>query len=84
MYPYTAGNVIEFNSILKDLCVQNNCVYLVCFKDFLTYDRTFCNVDLYHDWLHLNNKGVGVLSTWLKHVVNENSFDRVIDNLFGL
>ena len=84
MYPYIARNVIEFNLILKDLCFLNNCVYLDCFKDFLTFDRRFCNADLYHDWLHLNNKGVGVLSTWLKYVVNENSFDRVIDNLLGL
>ena len=84
MYPYTASNVIKFNLILKDVCAQNNCVYLDCFKDFLTYDNRFCNKELYHDWLHLNNRGVGVLSTWLKFVINENSFDRVIDNLLGL
>ena len=84
MYAYTASNVLNFNRIVKDVCAQKNCVYLDCFKDFLTYDRNFCNSVLYHDWLHLNNRGVGVLSTWLKFVINENSFDRVIDNLLGL
>ena len=84
MYPYIARNVLEFNSILRDLCLLNNCVYIDCFRDFLNFDLKFCNKELYHDWLHLNNRGVGVLSNWLKYVVNENSFDRVVNNLVGL
>ena len=84
MYSYIARNVLEFNSILKDLCLLNNCVYIDCFRDFLNFDLKFCNKELYHDWLHLNNRGVGVLSNWLKYVVNENSFDRVVNNLVGL
>ena len=84
IYPYIAKNVLDFNLILKELCFSNNCVYIDCFKDFLTFDFSFCNRELYHDWLHLNNRGVGILSTWLRYVVNENSFSRVVDNLVGL
>ena len=84
IYPYIAKNVLDFNLILKELCFSNNCVYIDCFKDFLTFDFSFCNRELYHDWLHLNNRGVGILSTWLRYVVNENSFGRVVDNLVGL
>ena len=59
-------------------------VIIICFRDFLNFDLKFCNKELYHDWLHLNNRGVGVLSNWLKYVVNENSFDRIVNNLVGL
>ena len=80
-----AHNVLAFNFLLKDLTkVYANCVYMDCFKDFLTPDFRFCNDKLYHDWIHLNKYGIHVLSTWLKLVVNENSYDRIIDNLFGL
>ncbi len=84
VYPYIARNVLDFNTLLKDLCFENNCVYIDCFVDFLSRDRKCCNNELYHDWLHLNNRGVGVLSTWLKFVVNENSFDRVVSNMLGI
>jgi lysophospholipase L1-like esterase len=82
MYPYIARNVLDFNNLLREICFFNNCVYIDCFSSFLT--SNFCNRHLYHDWLHLNNKGVGVLSTWLKYIINENSFDRVVNNLIGL
>ena len=85
LYPYIARNVLDFNDMLRDFCHRNRfCVYIDCFSDFLTPDYIFCNKDLYHDWLHLNNRGVGVLSTWLRYVVNENCFDRVVSNLVGL
>ena len=84
MYPYIARNVLDFNDMIREFCFFNNCVFIDCFADFLTRDFKFCNKELYHDWLHLNNRGVGVLSTWLKFIVNENSFDRVVDNLLGL
>ncbi len=84
VYPYIARNVLDFNALLKELCLENNCVYIDCFVDFLTSDRIFRNNELYHDWLHLNNRGVGVLSTWLKFIINENSFDRVVNNMLGI
>ena len=85
MNSYIARNVLEFNSMLRDLSlIYSNCVYIDCFRDFLTRDRQFCNEKLYHDWLHLNKYGLQVLTTWLKFVINENSFDRVVDNLLGL
>ena len=84
IYPYVAANVVNFNSMLKDLCVDYNCVYVDCFRDFLSQDRSQVHQDLYYDWLHLNSKGVGVLSIWLKVLVNQNSFDRVVDNLLGV
>ena len=84
MYPYIAKNVLDFNSLLREICFFNNCVYIDCFSSFLTRNFSSCNKDLYHDWLHLNNRGVGVLSTWFKYIVNENSFNRVVDNLIGL
>ena len=82
MYSYIARNVVEFNELLKDLCFKNNCIYVDCFADFLTRDFRYANQDLYHDWLHLNNSGLGVLVSWIKLVVNQNAFDyRVVDKL---
>ena len=83
-YPFVAYNVVNFNAMLKDLCLLTNCVYVDCFRDFLTRDCLDLNRDLYFDWLHLNQKGLSVLSTWIKFLVNENSFDRIVDNLLGI
>ncbi len=84
IYSYIAKNVLEFNRLLRNLCLDNNCVYIDCFRDFLTRDLRDPNNELYYDWLHLNRQGNGVLSIWLKFVVNENSYDRVVDNLLGI
>ena len=84
VYSYIPRNVLDFNVMLRDLCLDYNCVFVDCFRVFLSYSGVEVNNDLYHDWLHLNNRGVGVLSTWLKYLVNENSFDRVVDNLLGI
>lgn len=81
---HVARNVVNFNRMIKDVCFQYNCVFLDCFRDFLTRDLSQVNSNLYHDWLHLNKTGVGALCTWLKFIVNENSFDRVVDNLLGI
>ncbi len=84
IYSYIPKNVVEFNRLLRNLCLDYNCVYIDCFKDFLTRDTRYQNSDLFYDWLHLNRQGNGVLSTWLKYVVNENSYDRVLDSLLGI
>ena len=84
VYSYIGRNVCDFNAMLRDLCLDHNCVFVDCFRVFLSRSGSEVNANLYHDWLHLNNRGVGVLSTWLKFIVNENSFDRVVDNLLGI
>ena len=84
VYSYIARNVLDFNAMLRDLCLDYNCVFVDCFRVFLGHNGSEVNTDLYHDWLHLNNRGVGVLSTWLKFLVNQNSFDRVVDHLLGI
>ena len=78
-YKYTVSNVLEFNSMLKNLCFEFNFVYLDCFVEFLASDYNDFNKSLYSDWLHLNGKGLAILATWLKFVVNQNSFDRIIN-----
>ena len=83
IYPYIARNVLEFNCLLRELCDMNNCVYIDCFRDFLSRDGNFANHELYHDWLHLNMRGVSFLGTWLKFIVNENSFNKVVNNMLG-
>ena len=85
LHSYIVKNVLDFNNLLKDLCLMNNCVFLDCFSDFLTRDFRSCHSELYHDWLYLNiMKVVGLLSTWLNIVVNEHSFDMVVNNLLGI
>ena len=84
MYSYMARDVVEFNNLLRDICFKNNYIYVDCFKHFLTHDFRYANHELYHDWLHLNNRGLGILASWIKCVVNQNSFDyKVVDHLWG-
>ena len=66
MYSHIAKTVFEFNFILKDLCLFNNWVLVGCFREFLSLDLGFCSKELQHDWPHLNNRGGGVVSNWLK------------------
>ncbi len=84
VYSYIAGNVLDFNTMLRDLCLDYNCVFVDCFRVFLSCDGSQVNDNLYHDWLHLNNRGVGVLSTWIKFLINENCFDRIVNNLLRI
>lgn len=78
-YTYTVTNVLEFNRLLRALCSEFDCTYLDCFTDFLSDDKNDYNKAIYSDWLHLNGKGLSILSRWLKFVVNQNSFDRIVD-----
>ncbi len=82
LYSYIANNVIDFNCMLRNVCMTYNCVYLDCFRDFLTPYSCSVNSNLYYDWLHLNAHGVSVLAKWLKFVVRQNSFDRVTSKIF--
>ena len=76
--PHIPINVVKFNELLRGLCSENNCVYLDCFRDFLSNDLCEENSYLYHDWLHLNKRGVNILSLWFKSVINTNSFNYIV------
>ena len=77
-YKYTVSNVHVFNDMLDEVCRRYNCLYLDCFRYFLSSDgREFCSA-LYYDWVHLNNAGIGVLAQCYKKVMSNNSFNYVI------
>ena len=80
MYQYTISNVLNFNKILIELCTTLKCMYLDCFRDFLTPDGRFQNRTLFHDWLHLNKRGLCILAGWYKYVINIDSFNPIIGN----
>ena len=70
MYNYTVHNFISFNNILRDACFKTNTYYLDCFDNFLSTDKMDYNRYLFRDNLHLNRKGLGVLCSILKMVIN--------------
>ena len=78
IYWYTAPNVLNFNNLLCSLCQDFNCVYIDCFRDFLDEDGLDYNRYLFYDWLHLNDDGLGVLGSWLKAIINVNSYNYII------
>lgn len=79
LYWYTVPNVVDFNSLLSSLCREYNCIYLDCFKDFLTVDMEYQAPYLFRDWLHLNADGLGILGGWFKYIVNQDSFNSVVN-----
>lgn len=82
-YWYTCNNVLSFNRLLSNICSNFNCIYIDCFRYFLSPDGSDSNYHLYYDWLHLNNVGLGVLARCLSTVVNRRSYNHVF-NEFGL
>ena len=78
LYWYTAPNVINFNNLLCSLCSEYNCIYIDCFRDFVSDDRKDHKQSLFWDWLHLNDGGLAVLAVWLKYIVDQNSYNRII------
>ena len=79
LYWYTVPNVMEFNKILIDICREYNCVYIDCFREFLTGNGSDQNQDLFSDWLHLNGRGLSILSSWFKVITNQSSYNYVLD-----
>jgi alkylated DNA repair dioxygenase AlkB len=77
-YHYTVSNVLNFNKMLKSLCYDFNCVYVDCFKLFLSADERDHNRNLFYDWLHMNWNGKGILGNWLTHVINQNSYYNLV------
>ena len=78
-YKYTVRNVLDFNALLREICFSRDCVYLDCFNSFLSSDNKDYNENLYSDWLHLNGKGLAILAKWFKYIVNQTSFDRIVN-----
>ena len=78
MFWYTCQNFINFNHILKDVCYKTNCYYVDCFDNFVNEDCSDYNKLLFRDPWHLNKKGLGLLCTILKGVINWNYFSSVI------
>ncbi len=78
LYWYTARNVLGLNKLYRELCNHYNCVYVDCFRDFLSKDRRDHNKGLFSDHFHLNYYGRRVLCHWLRCLVNSSSFDRVV------
>ena len=83
LYWYTVSNVHNFNRMLRTLCYENNCVYVNCFRDFLSADGSDYNSDLYRNWLHLNWPGKSILCSWLKYVISQTSFNFAFDRIMG-
>jgi len=80
LYWYTVPNVIKFNQMLSQICSELNCIYMDCFRDFITCDGRRNN-NLFYDWLHLNDVGLGILCYWLKFIVSQSSFNHVLSNI---
>ena len=78
VYNYTVHNCYAFNDILKEVCYKTNSYYVDCFDNFLTSDRFDINNLLYKDCYHLNKKGVGVLCSILKMVINCDYFTSIL------
>ena len=81
LYWYTIPNVLNFNKMLSQICSLFNCIYIDCFKHFLTEDGRAQNPNLFYDWLHLNDVGLGILCYWLKFIVSQSSFNYVLNHI---
>ncbi len=78
VYWYTSRNVLGLNDLFLHLCNKYNCVYVDCFKDFLSSDKCDNNKRLFNDHFHLNYYGRKVLCSWLWCIINSSSFDRIV------
>lgn len=69
----TAKNFINFNRVLLNICSSERCAFIDCFRDFVSgWDY---NKRLFKDDVHLNQRGLGLLCSWLKHAINYNTFN---------
>ena len=82
-YKYTAEGLHQFNFLLREVCVQQGCIFFDCFGEFLVrlipsspYDRGErwdFNQCLYRGNIHLNDNGLKVLCRALKFLIYGNS-----------
>ena len=82
LYWYTAKNFNGFNHMLRGICFNYNCIFIDCFEDFLSKNRSNYNIELFYDHLHLNLWGNIILRKWLTKICNSSSFDRVVNSWF--
>jgi lysophospholipase L1-like esterase len=78
MYWFTCENFLNFNVILRNVCRKTDCYYVDCFNNFLSQNKSDYNSALFRDPWHLNKKGLGVLCSILKAVINCNNFSSII------
>ncbi len=83
LYWYTATNFLRFNSILQDVCFKTNSYYVDCFNNFLADDRYDYNHQLFKDDYHLNRKGLGILCSILKNVINFDCYSSIVRCEYG-
>ena len=82
LYWYTTINFLGFNDILEEVAYKTNCYFIDCFNSFLSRDKMDYEKSFFKDPWHLNYRGIGILCSWLKPIINCDSFDfRVIDHL---
>ena len=70
MYTYTAENFLNFNLLLKSVCLELNCNFLDWFYMFLDYHRFDHNKELFSDPFHLNRRGYDLLHKCLKYALH--------------
>ena len=83
MFWFTCPNFLQFNDILKDASYKTNCYFVDCFPNFLSEDGYDYNEYLFKDPWHLNRKGIGILCSILKSVINCDTFSSVIRTDYG-
>ena len=83
MYWYTCQNFLEFNDILRNVSYKTNTYYVDCFSNFVSEDGYDHNKYLFNDPFHLNRKGLGILCSILKAVINCDSFSSIIRTDYG-
>ena len=82
LYWYTSINFLGFNDILEEVAYKTNCYFIDCFNSFLSEDKMDYEKRLFKDPWHLNRRGLGILCSWLKPIINFDSFDnRVINHI---
>ena len=82
LYWYRAVNFLSFNDMLRNISSRTNSFYVDCFEDFLSDDGYDHNRALFWDYLHLNKRGLGILCTWFKAIINRDSFNSIIRSIY--
>ena len=80
---FTVRNVLMFNDILQEVCYRTNSYYVDCFDNFLTDDKVDYNHSLFRDDVHLNRRGIGVLCSILKNIINNDVFSSILRCQYG-
>ena len=82
LYHYTVPNVLNFNNILENAAKKFGCMYVDCFRYFLTYD--LFDIDKYlfcWDGIHLNSNGLNILGNRIYHIIYYPTYTNYISSL---